>query len=523
MRIVLADLPWAPVDVPSLALGILTSATESRFPADEVEVLHANVDFCEWVSEQRSFTFDDYGYHSVGSSFDGCGDWVFSSALHGVPSWRADEFDASMEGRWTQHQRDLSHALHALAPRFVDRLAHRIVATAPDLVGFASTFRQYTASLAAARRVKELNPAIRTVLGGADIGGVQGAAMHRNFPAVDFVVRGSGEVAFADLLTALADGGDLAPIPGLCWRDRSGTAHANPTSQATVSSSAIVRPAFRDHGLRFHYETRPNVRRHRLAELARAGIVQVRPGIESLNKRVLSLMDNGVSGCTNVRLLRDARSERIRPIWSYCYGFPGEHDTDYLPVLEQFPALHHLAPPTSACRIMFERSSPFLDHREPGFAELRPAGHYRIVHDLPERELFDLAHLFSAPEQGIGEETIARLESAVDVWRSAHRDCRLVHWNMDDVVRFFNSRPHFAWREFTIADPLGRALLRLLDDPRGLSSLVKRLTAELGANVTHDEVRRILDRWTSLGLVFHDGGQYIHVATAASTGNRSLH
>ncbi|MEV5576888.1 RiPP maturation radical SAM C-methyltransferase [Spirillospora sp. NPDC052269] len=613
MRIVLVNMPWASVDVPSLALGILTSVAGSRFPADEVEVevevLHANVDFCEWVSEQRSFTFDDYGYYSIGSYFDGCGDWVFSSALHGVPSWRADEFDASMKGKWTPHQRDLSHTLHALAPEFIDRLAHRIVATSPDLVGFTSTFQQNTASLATAQRVKELNPAIRTVLGGANCDGVQGAAMHRNFPAVDYVVRGEGEAVFADLLTALADDGDLAPIPGLCWRDQDGTAHVNPTLLTALSPSAIARPVFDDYfervegsiveswaspklvvegargcwwgekhhctfcGLngssmtfrskspesffeelvdlairhqvldflvtdnimdmgyftsllpalaesgydfRFHYEIKSNVRRHQLANLARAGVVQVQPGIESLNKRVLNLMDKGVTGCMNVRMLRDAQSVGVWPTWNYLYGFPGERDGDYLPVMDQFPALHHLTPPASASRIVVERFSPYFDRPELGFAELRPAGHYRIIYDLPDRELLDMAYLFSAPERGIGQETADRLESAVDTWRSSHSDCRLVHWEMDDAVLFSNSRPHYAWSEFTIADPVSLALFRLLDGPRGLLSLVKRLTAELGVNVTHDDLQRILDRWTSLGLVFHDGGQYIHLATRAT-------
>lgn len=632
MRIVLVNMPWASVDVPSLALGILTSVAGARCPAADVQVLHANVDFCEWVAAQRDFTFEDYGYYSVGSYFDGCGDWVFSSALHGVPSWRADEFDASMEGKWTTRQRDLSHALHALAPAFVDGLARRIVAASPDVVGFTSTFQQNTASLAAARRVKELDPAIRTVLGGANCDGVQGAAMHRNFPAVDFVVRGEGEVAFAELLTALAsDGGNFAngsahadgggrpddkgfaAVPGLCWRDRDGVVQVNGASKAAIGPEAIVRPVFDDYfervegsvvqswaspklvvegargcwwgerhhctfcglngssmafrskspesfydelvGLaarhqvldflvadnimdmgyfgsllpalsesgydfRFHYEIKSNVRRHQLADLARAGVVQVQPGIESLNKRALSLMDKGVTGCMNVRMLRDAQSVGVWPTWNYLYGFPGECDADYLPVLDQFPALHHLTPPMGASRIVVERFSPYFDRPELGFADLRAAGHYRIVYDLPESELFEMAYLFSAPERGIGEETAGLLESAIDAWRSQHQDCRLVYWDLDGVVLLSNSRPEYAWSEFTIASPVSLALFRLLDDPRGLSSLVKRLTAELGVNVTHDEVQQILDRWRTLGLVFHDGGQYIHVATAA--GNQEL-
>ncbi|TDD88847.1 hypothetical protein [Actinomadura rubrisoli] len=55
----------------------------------------------------------------------------------------------------------------------------------------------------------------------------------RNFPEIDHVVRREGEAPLRSLLEALAlpaaeRAGRLAAIPGLCWRDESGTAHANP-------------------------------------------------------------------------------------------------------------------------------------------------------------------------------------------------------------------------------------------------------------------------------------------------------
>lgn len=86
--------------------------------------------------------------------------------------------------------------LHELAPLFVRETAAKIAATAPDVVGFTTTFAQNAAALAAARVVKELAPGTTTVFGGANCDGPQGAALHRNFEYVDFVVRGEGEIAF---------------------------------------------------------------------------------------------------------------------------------------------------------------------------------------------------------------------------------------------------------------------------------------------------------------------------------------
>src|SRR5262249_4097122 len=121
----------------------------------------------------------------------------------------------------TDDETALIRAMRAIAPRFVEHLVAGIAATEPDVVGFTTTFQQNTASLAAARLLKRALPRVRTVFGGANCDGPQGAALHRNFPFVDYVVRGEGEAAFPALLDAIAAGEDpaaLDAIPGLCRR-----------------------------------------------------------------------------------------------------------------------------------------------------------------------------------------------------------------------------------------------------------------------------------------------------------------
>jgi len=57
-----------------------------------------------------------------------------------------------------------------------------------------------------------------TMMGGCNLDGPQGAAIHRIFPQIDYVVRGEGERAFPALLRALRDGEGFEQIGGLCWR-----------------------------------------------------------------------------------------------------------------------------------------------------------------------------------------------------------------------------------------------------------------------------------------------------------------
>jgi hypothetical protein len=55
---------------------------------------------------------------------------------------------------------------------------------------------------------------------------------------------------------------------------------------------------------------------------------------------------------------------------------------------------------------------------------LRPAPQYMLIYDLPERELFDLAYLFKAPDQGVGDEIGDALTAMAREWDDCHPRCR---------------------------------------------------------------------------------------------------
>lgn len=129
MKVLLVNMPWAATDVPSLALGILKSVAADQFPDAEVDVLYANLDYVDWCTE---ITTHEYSALALDAFADGHGDWIFSSALYNDPVWHDDLF--------TGEQRELSRRLHKTAPEFIETLAERIVAMAPDVVGFTCVF-----------------------------------------------------------------------------------------------------------------------------------------------------------------------------------------------------------------------------------------------------------------------------------------------------------------------------------------------------------------------------------------------
>ncbi|GLF94916.1 RiPP maturation radical SAM C-methyltransferase [Streptomyces yaizuensis] len=613
MRLVLVDMPWSSIDMPSLALGVLKRRVLDVFPDAEVTVVHANIDFVDWLVARTGFTPKEYEF-CANSYFSGLSEWIFSAALNDRPRWQVPEFAARLAGKVSDDVLTRTRELHELAPLFVRETAARIIAAGPDIVGFTTMFAQNAATLATARAVKELDPRVTTVLGGANCDGPQGAALHRNFPYVDAVVRGEGEAAFPKLLAALTDPGAtdtgtvLAGIAGLCWRTPDGTSVVNPMEARPLPPGALVPPDFGDYyerharsvagswaeprlvlegsrgcwwgekhhctfcglngsfmtfrskdpgrfvdellalverhrilnvwvtdnildmaylgsvaprlaesgyDLRIGYEIKSNLRREQLATLRAAGVSHVQPGIENLSSRVLGLMDKGVTGCLNVRLLRDAETVGTNVSWNYLYGFPGEGDDDYAGVIDQLPALHHLVPPAGATRVKVERFSPYYERPELGFGPPRPAAHYRHIYDLPETELADLVYIFDAPRRGITDPCLDRLRRAVDDWADAYESSRLTHCDLGERIVLVDTRPGFDWHVLDIADPFEVTVFRLLDTPRSPAALVRK-AGEAHEGVTAARIDGLLARWRALGVVFEEGGHAIHVAPAGA-------
>ncbi|GLW02766.1 RiPP maturation radical SAM C-methyltransferase [Streptomyces lavendulae] len=607
MRVLLVNMPWAPIDLPSLALGILKRSVDERVPNGSADVLHANLEYVDWITRNTEFTLEDYSYYALGSYFLGCGDWVFSSALYDDPEWRVPEFTEAMSGRVRGARMDMTRALHSSAPDFVRYIAERIVELDPDVVGFTSTFQQNTAALAAAKYVKRLAPHIATAMGGANCDGKQGEAVHRNFPFVDYVLRGEGEVSFPALLGALDAGEPLSEVPGLCWRGDDGTSVVNAMSTNPLPPAAILPPDYAgyferlassharnwvepklvvegargcwwgekhhctfcglngsfmqfrskspdvfydevvelarrhrvldmyvvdnildmgyvnsvlpriiDSGfdLRMHIEIKSNMRRKQLQTLADAGLIFVQPGIESLNSRVLTLMDKGVTGGQNVRMLRDAATVGLSVAWNYLHGFPGEDTEDYDDVVAQLAALEHLNPPVGqSSRIAIERFSPYFNNPALGFSELRPAEPYRLTYDLPEAEMFDLAYVFDVPPRGIGEEVVARLDEGIAQWKRNYAGSRLTHCDLEDRIVLVSRRRAFDWTHLELTVPFELSLFRLLDQPHTVKAATRKLHEEHG--VGEDALREVLERWRALGVVFEDSGQFVQIAPPA--------
>lgn len=614
MKIILVTMPWAALDVPSLACGILKRVVADAMSTASVSVEYANLVYFDWAAKRHHLDTKAYNYYSLLSYFKGTGDWIFSSALYNDPTWRVAEFQEARRGDITDELQELSIMLHTSAPEWIEEYARYLVGQDPDVIGLTTTFQQNTASLALSNAIKRVHPETVVILGGANCDGEQGASWHKHFPDVDFVVRGEGEIALVQLLHALDEPQDLGRIPGLCWRNSEGTSVANPMAASAVPVTDLKTPDYDDYfdqyqhctaqdwlepklvvegargcwwgaidqclfcGLngstikfrsrpperllediislslkysvldifvadnildmkylrtllpslistgydyRIQYEVKSNMRSRQVKALAEAGLVSVQPGIESLSSEVLRLMRKGVSGCQNVRFLRDAETHGLTVHWNYLYGFPGESPGDYRKILDQFYLLEHLPPMDGCTRIALERFSPYFDDPKLGFGERRPDEQYSLTYELPDAgDLGRIAYLFTTAQHGITGELEERLKEQTEEWMDSYPASRLVYYDLEKEIVISSRRRKFGWSVVVLRSPAELAMFRELSQPHSIESLAAAL-GQKKRGVDTGELIDLIALWRGLGLLFVDDDQYIHVAVQGN--NQELH
>jgi len=167
LKVSLINMPFATLQFPSIALTQLKSVTDSRFGEQvRTRILYLNHDFSNY------FGLEIYqALNSVQASNAGLGDWMYRQLA--FPD-QADNADAYMRRYYPQRtpamemRRKLLLTKRVGLDRFMESLVSKYRLGGEDVVGFTTMFAQNTASFAMARMIKKANPAVTTVIGGAN-------------------------------------------------------------------------------------------------------------------------------------------------------------------------------------------------------------------------------------------------------------------------------------------------------------------------------------------------------------------
>jgi hypothetical protein len=191
----LVSMPWAGLESPSIQLGILTQLLRSSGFNVSSHSLYIEagvffVDKTRYATESQRVTVDDYQYIANHTWRLGVGDWIFGVPPFVDPDPAKDEqYCDYLRGEGLAENLILrAHVMRGLAQQFLERCVSELMEAQPEIVGFSSTFSQNIASLAIAKMLKQRSPTVSVIFGGANCDGPMGAALHKSFPWVDFVV-----------------------------------------------------------------------------------------------------------------------------------------------------------------------------------------------------------------------------------------------------------------------------------------------------------------------------------------------
>ncbi|MFH2047556.1 MAG: RiPP maturation radical SAM C-methyltransferase [Pseudomonadota bacterium] len=200
--IMLVNMPFVAIERPSLALGILSSLL--RAGNINVTNLYANILFLKTIKKQ------DYILVEKIPPENSFGDWIFSGKVFPETNENSDDYiNALIDNvplfkrldKATFKQRILT--IREAGEAFVEEIARLVLSEKPRILACTSTFQQHLASLALLKTVKERNPDIITLIGGANCETIMGVATHKNFDFIDYVVSGEADDLIKPLVEAI--------------------------------------------------------------------------------------------------------------------------------------------------------------------------------------------------------------------------------------------------------------------------------------------------------------------------------
>lgn len=212
----LVTMPYSSLSRPSLALGLLKGILEEDSIPTAVE--YANL----WLAESVGIPLYHLCSHQCPTEFL-AGEWTFAEAA--FPDRHADDEEylsrvcrchASVRGYSNpdggKRLRDDLLVLRRAATLFIEEAAERVLEGRPKIVGCTSTFEQHVASLALLRRIRQLEPSVVTIMGGANCESEMGETTHRCFPWIDYVVSGEADGIMVPLVRlAMEKGRSVSP------------------------------------------------------------------------------------------------------------------------------------------------------------------------------------------------------------------------------------------------------------------------------------------------------------------------
>ena len=214
-------MPWASPHVPAFGASLLLRIIETA--GFQGQVLYPGMELAQqtgWPFYEGMAT--DMGCYEVSEHF-------FSCSLHGKDRVRSSEFleellrkgGTAVSLLGPNPARRYEQIRDEIVPAFIESYALRITERDIPIVGFSCTFNQVLASLALAKRIKAIRPAIRILFGGPSLDAEMGISHHAKYAEIiDHVHLGEAETTITEIVRRLTTGNPLDTSLGVTLRDK---------------------------------------------------------------------------------------------------------------------------------------------------------------------------------------------------------------------------------------------------------------------------------------------------------------
>jgi ribosomal peptide maturation radical SAM protein 1 len=199
-------MPFANIQLPSIALTQLRSIIRSQFPDGlSIDIACLGHDFAKYLG------IDQYAYisNSMQALYAGLGDWFFKQLAFPQSPDNTEKY--LQRYFWGKSEEELRIKAMIAEKRpmlgaHLDELITKYELDKAQIVGLTSMFMQNAANFALAKRLKERNPEVITVIGGANCEFPMGRVIAERIEHIDFVFSGPALKSFPQFVQYCLDG-----------------------------------------------------------------------------------------------------------------------------------------------------------------------------------------------------------------------------------------------------------------------------------------------------------------------------
>jgi ribosomal peptide maturation radical SAM protein 1 len=255
-----------------------------------------------------------------------------------------------------------------------------------------------------------------------------------------------------------------------------------------------------------YYELKANLRPDQFDRLARAGILKIQPGIESLDSEILSAMRKGCTAIQNVQTLKLAAEHGLFVEWNFLTGFPGERTEHYERMMRLIPHLTHLQPPNAIGRVRADRFSPYFERPSEFGVTITPNAAYRYIYPVADGDVAAMAYHFqiSGGVEADPDATLA-VEAQCCAWRERGGLDALAYRRLPEGTGILRRRQGDGQTACTELDSLDIVIL----DLAWTITTTARLASGTAASFHPNAVAERVDALEADGLLMREGDQIL--------------